>query len=232
MRMRMRRGPMRSAGSVPSAMRRRMVSTLTPRRWAAPATLVCGRSAGVAGVVIGVSLRRQISRLGGTRPFQWLRAPLRIAWDNYARLSSGAPPGWKLHTTPGESGKRINFKAKTPGQWPDVHLGTNETKSTDIDSTAWRVVAHDLRLSVGPVWHTQFHERRVEGLTMSFPVPIASKMSGASVAQLAYWRKHDILMPEIECERSPYLYSFRDIVALRTFAWLRIDHSLQAIRRF
>ncbi|MBD8218108.1 DUF433 domain-containing protein [Microbacterium sp. CFBP 13617] len=56
-------------------------------------------------------------------------------------------------------------------------------------------------------------------------------MSGASVAQLAYWRKHDILMPEIEHERSPYLYSFRDIVALRTFAWLRIDHSLQAIRR-
>lgn len=66
---------------------------------------------------------------------------------------------------------------------------------------------------------------------MSFPVPLASKMSGASIAQLAYWRKHGLLVPEIEHERSPYLYSFRDIVALRTFAWLRIDHSLQSIRR-
>lgn len=60
---------------------------------------------------------------------------------------------------------------------------------------------------------------------------MASKMSGASISQLAYWRKHDVLVPEIEHTHAPYLYSFRDIVALRTFAWLRIDHSLQAIRR-
>jgi uncharacterized protein (DUF433 family) len=38
-------------------------------------------------------------------------------------------------------------------------------------------------------------------------------------------------MPEIESVKAPYLYSFRDIVALRTFAWLRGDHPLQMIRK-
>jgi uncharacterized protein (DUF433 family) len=66
---------------------------------------------------------------------------------------------------------------------------------------------------------------------MAFPIPFASKMSGASVGQLAYWRKTGVLQPEIEAETPPYLYSFRDIVALRTFAWLRGDHPLQMIRR-
>ena len=65
---------------------------------------------------------------------------------------------------------------------------------------------------------------------VSFPIPLASKMSGASVGQLAHWRKTGILVPEIESQRAPYLYSFRDIVALRTVAWLRADHSLQSIR--
>jgi len=66
---------------------------------------------------------------------------------------------------------------------------------------------------------------------MSFPIPLASKMSGASVSQLAHWRKTDVLVPEIENQTAPYLYSFRDIVALRMFAWLRGDHSLQMIRK-
>ncbi|MCS5733223.1 DUF433 domain-containing protein [Herbiconiux daphne] len=66
---------------------------------------------------------------------------------------------------------------------------------------------------------------------MSFPIPLASKMSGASISQLAHWRKTDVLVPEIESAKPPYLYSFRDIVALRTFAWLRGDHSLQLIRK-
>ncbi len=66
---------------------------------------------------------------------------------------------------------------------------------------------------------------------MSFPIPLASKMSGASVNQLAHWRNTGMLVPEIESVKTPYLYSFRDIVALRTFAWLRGDHSLQMIRK-
>lgn len=49
--------------------------------------------------------------------------------------------------------------------------------------------------------------------------------------QLSYWRAQNILVPEIESVNRPYLYSFRDIIALRTFAWIRGDHSLQMIRR-
>ncbi len=66
---------------------------------------------------------------------------------------------------------------------------------------------------------------------MAFPSRLTSKMSGATVHQLTYWRAQNILVPEIESEKSPYLYSFRDIIALRTFAWIRGDHSLQMIRR-
>jgi uncharacterized protein (DUF433 family)/DNA-binding transcriptional MerR regulator len=67
--------------------------------------------------------------------------------------------------------------------------------------------------------------------TVAFPIPLASKMSGASVSQLRYWHREGILVPEVEHSSSPYLYSFRDVVALRTFAWLRGDHSLQQIRK-
>lgn len=66
---------------------------------------------------------------------------------------------------------------------------------------------------------------------MAFPTKLTSKMSGATMHQLAYWRAEKILVPEVENKKSPYLYSFRDIVALRTFAWMRSDHSLQMIRR-
>lgn len=66
---------------------------------------------------------------------------------------------------------------------------------------------------------------------MAFPTKLASKMSGATMHQLAYWRSSKILVPEVESSKSPYLYSFRDVIALRTFAWLRGDHSLQMIRR-
>ena len=66
---------------------------------------------------------------------------------------------------------------------------------------------------------------------MTFPIPLASKMSGASINQLRYWHREGILVPEIEHIARPYLYSYRDIVALRTVAWLRSDHSLQQIRK-
>lgn len=66
---------------------------------------------------------------------------------------------------------------------------------------------------------------------MAFPIPLASKMSGATIGQLRYWRSSGILRPEIESETPPLLYSFRDIVALRAVAWLRSDHSLQSVRK-
>jgi uncharacterized protein (DUF433 family) len=64
---------------------------------------------------------------------------------------------------------------------------------------------------------------------------LAAALSGASLRQLAYWRRRTgtgepILVPEVS--QSPLLYSFRDVVALRTTVYLRGERiSLQRIRR-
>ncbi|WP_374975200.1 DUF433 domain-containing protein [Microbacterium trichothecenolyticum] len=60
---------------------------------------------------------------------------------------------------------------------------------------------------------------------------MTSKLSGTTIAQLAYWRRTDVLVPEIKSSGRPLLYSFRDIYALRTFARLRQELPLQQIRR-
>lgn len=39
---------------------------------------------------------------------------------------------------------------------------------------------------------------------VSFPIPLASKMSGTSVGQLAHWRKTGVLVTEIENAKPPY----------------------------
>lgn len=70
---------------------------------------------------------------------------------------------------------------------------------------------------------------------MAFPVPIASVLSGASVDQLAYWRKPTRAAPPLlvpETKRSGrYLYSWADVVALRSIVYLRQEKSLPRIRR-
>ncbi len=67
-------------------------------------------------------------------------------------------------------------------------------------------------------------------MSSSFPVDLTAVLTGASVGQLRYWRRQDrrLLVPEISS--NPALYSFRDLVALRTVVRLRRTHSLQAIR--
>ncbi|GAA0433277.1 hypothetical protein Acor_07310 [Acrocarpospora corrugata] len=59
-------------------------------------------------------------------------------------------------------------------------------------------------------------------------------MSGATLRQLAHWRKATnrgaVLAPEVSATR-PVLYFFRDLIALRTCVKLRSDTSLQKIRR-
>jgi uncharacterized protein (DUF433 family) len=65
---------------------------------------------------------------------------------------------------------------------------------------------------------------------MSYEPRVAAALSGATLGQLDYWRRTKVLVPEISADR-PILYSFRDLVALRTFAYLRGERSLQAIRR-
>lgn len=70
---------------------------------------------------------------------------------------------------------------------------------------------------------------------MAFPVPIASVLTGASPRQLAYWRKATASAPPLlvpAAKRSGrYLYSWSDVVALRSIVYLRQEKSLHKIRR-
>ncbi|WP_242088714.1 DUF433 domain-containing protein [Microbacterium lacticum] len=65
---------------------------------------------------------------------------------------------------------------------------------------------------------------------MSFSIELAATLSGASVPQLRRWRSTNLLRPEVHDAR-PAIYSFRDVVALRSFVRLRTETSLQKIRR-
>lgn len=63
-----------------------------------------------------------------------------------------------------------------------------------------------------------------------FPTDLTAVLTGASVAQLRNWNKTGLLHPEV-ATTPQLLYSFRDIVALRSVVHLRREHSLQRIRR-
>lgn len=70
---------------------------------------------------------------------------------------------------------------------------------------------------------------------MSYPPKLTAALSGATIRQLSHWRSSRapagaVLVPEISSGR-PLLYSFRDVVALRTCVRLRQETSLQKIRR-
>ncbi|MDX3656249.1 DUF433 domain-containing protein [Lentzea sp. NPDC034063] len=66
---------------------------------------------------------------------------------------------------------------------------------------------------------------------MAFPSALASILTGASPSQLANWRQHPaLLVPEIQTSPRA-LYSFQDLVALRTFVHLRKEVPLQRIRK-
>jgi uncharacterized protein (DUF433 family) len=66
---------------------------------------------------------------------------------------------------------------------------------------------------------------------MAFTIPLTIKLSGATKSQLAHWRRTGVLEPEVESRHRPLLYSYRDLVALRSFAHLRQKVSLQLIRK-
>ncbi|GID29043.1 DUF433 domain-containing protein [Paractinoplanes brasiliensis] len=65
---------------------------------------------------------------------------------------------------------------------------------------------------------------------MAYEPRIASALSGATRSQLDYWRREELLVPEVSATR-PLLYSFRDLIALRTFVYLRESRPLQTIRK-
>lgn len=64
---------------------------------------------------------------------------------------------------------------------------------------------------------------------MAFTVALTSALTGATERQLGYWRRTTLLEPEVS-PRRPILYSFRDVLALRTVVRLRQDQSLGRIR--
>jgi len=69
---------------------------------------------------------------------------------------------------------------------------------------------------------------------MAYSTKMAAALSGATMSQLRGWRQNrghgPFLVPELQ-GRPTALYSFRDVLALRAFAQLRQEFSLQAIRR-
>lgn len=65
---------------------------------------------------------------------------------------------------------------------------------------------------------------------MSFPVELTAVLTGASIGQLRRWNRDGLVVPEVNANR-PMLYSFRDLVALRSVCFLRSEVSLQKIKR-
>jgi uncharacterized protein (DUF433 family)/DNA-binding transcriptional MerR regulator len=63
---------------------------------------------------------------------------------------------------------------------------------------------------------------------MSYPIRLASVLTGATIYQLRSWSAKGILTPEVHNKRPP-LYSYRDLVALRSVVRLRSATSLQRI---
>jgi uncharacterized protein (DUF433 family) len=67
-------------------------------------------------------------------------------------------------------------------------------------------------------------------VTVGSSVLMTAALSGATVRQLRHWRDTQLLKPEYRTGTRVF-YSYRDIVALRTFVYLRETHSLQKIRK-
>jgi uncharacterized protein (DUF433 family)/DNA-binding transcriptional MerR regulator len=74
--------------------------------------------------------------------------------------------------------------------------------------------------------------RKGKDRNVAYATNMAAALSGATLSQLRHWRSPKtgpLLVPEIA--RSPRaLYSFQDVLALRTFVRLRENASLQKIR--
>jgi uncharacterized protein (DUF433 family) len=66
--------------------------------------------------------------------------------------------------------------------------------------------------------------------TMAYSPLMAAALSGATVRQLGHWRRTSLIEAEYRTPTRVF-YSYRDIVALRTFVYLRESLSLQKIRR-
>jgi uncharacterized protein (DUF433 family) len=74
-----------------------------------------------------------------------------------------------------------------------------------------------------------------ENVIRAFSEDHVMRLSGLSKTQLRYWDKTDFFAPSYSKRRGAYgrVYSFRDVVALRTLSMLRNEHkiSLQHLRK-
>jgi uncharacterized protein (DUF433 family) len=73
------------------------------------------------------------------------------------------------------------------------------------------------------------------GGDVAYTAQMAAALSGATRRQLSHWRRDTgsgaLLVPEISAEHPRVLYSFRDLIALRSCVFLRKSASLQKIRK-
>lgn len=65
---------------------------------------------------------------------------------------------------------------------------------------------------------------------MAYPLKLTARLTGATPSQLHRWRRSGLVVPEVRPYRPP-LYSFRDILAIRTIAFLRAETSAQRVSR-
>lgn len=65
---------------------------------------------------------------------------------------------------------------------------------------------------------------------MSYPMNLTSVLTGATPSQLQRWRTTGLVVPEVQPFRPP-LYSFRDLMLLRSIVFLRAHTSSQKIHR-
>lgn len=65
---------------------------------------------------------------------------------------------------------------------------------------------------------------------MAYPLKLASVLTGATPSQLYRWRDSGLVRPEIKPFRPP-LYSFRDLLLLRSVVFLRAHTSSQKIHK-
>jgi uncharacterized protein (DUF433 family)/DNA-binding transcriptional MerR regulator len=65
---------------------------------------------------------------------------------------------------------------------------------------------------------------------VAYSALITAALSGATMGQLRHWRSTQLIEPEYRT-RNRVFYSYRDIVAVRTFVYLRETQSLQKIRK-
>src|SRR5690606_38444220 len=113
-----------------------------------------------------------------------------------------------------------------------LSLGWRRGRTFPTPSSARRILRQALQ------WRRaqrHYRARPRGGDRVAYPTHIAATLSGASLRQLAYWRRPHgdgpLLAPELGTDGGRLLYSFRDVVALRTFVYLRESLPLQRIRK-